>query len=360
MGSTRSSPPSSGLPAGESFHLVLNNVILKDNRIPPRGFANAAFAAFDGAPVGASYEDGQHWDDVAYPVGPSAVAAEVTLWYQTASREYVEFLRDANVTNANGNLLYDLWNEHGKSEPVAMAQGYVEASPKFAEGCRKSVSKARDRYRKTHLAEWESCFEAEARGLTCDGAGRDAKLGAAEAALRDNLGGAGDARCAGANRTPSSLGHGTSCPVPCATITLFDMDDLADCTVCLAETLDGATLEAAWGKAPPALPGTTPPAAADCQKSLAKAATGLAADWTRALAKCEKANASGKHEPPADCSADPGVAKALEQAGRELERCADLSVLEGCGEVGNVDGTLACLQQAIEAPATGYVGAAYP
>ena len=31
-----------GLPAGRSFHLVLNNVRLKDNRIPPRGFTNAA------------------------------------------------------------------------------------------------------------------------------------------------------------------------------------------------------------------------------------------------------------------------------------------------------------------------------
>jgi hypothetical protein len=348
-----------GLPAGKSFHLVLNNVILLDNRIPPRGFSNAAFASFDGEPVGATYADGQHWDDVAYDVGPAAVAAEVTLWYQTASREYIEFLRDENKTNAAGNLLYDLWEDHGKSEPVAMAEGYVEAKPKFAESCRKNVAKARDRYRKTHLAEWERCFETEARGLTCDAAGRDAKLAGAEAVLRDALGGADDARCSGANRTPSSLGHGTSCPVPCATITLFDLGDLADCTVCLAGALDGAALESAFGEAPPVLPATAPTGTEACRQDVFKAAKGLAADWTRALAKCEKRNASGK-QPPADCSADPGVAEALEKARRRLAHCEDLSALAGCGEAGDLDGTLACLEEATREPATGYVGAAYP
>ena len=46
---------------------MLNNVVVKDNRIPPRGFTNAAFEAFDGAPVGATYADGQYWDDVTLP-----------------------------------------------------------------------------------------------------------------------------------------------------------------------------------------------------------------------------------------------------------------------------------------------------
>jgi hypothetical protein len=66
-------------------------VHLKDNRIPPRGFTNAAYAAIDAEPVGATFVDGQYWDEVTYPVGPAVVTAEVTLYYQTASREYVEF-----------------------------------------------------------------------------------------------------------------------------------------------------------------------------------------------------------------------------------------------------------------------------
>ena len=346
------------LPAGKSFHLVLNNVVLFDNRIPPRGFSNAAFEAFDGAPVGASYADGQYWDEVGYPVGSGAVAAEATLWYQTASREYVEFLRDANTTNAAGFVLFDLWDAHGRSEPVAMARGYVEEKAGFAESCRKNVAKQQDRYRKAHEKEWSRCFETEGDGLSCDDAERDAKLAAADAALRDGLGGAKDKKCAGANRTPLSLGHGTSCPQPCASITLFEIDDLADCSVCLADALDGAALEAAWGAAPPELPDKTPASAASCQEHLAKAAQGLAAGWTKALAKCERKSAG--QDPPADCAADPGVAKAQDKARREIEGCTSFSGLSGCAEAGDVDGVLACMSEALEVPATGYVGASYP
>ena len=55
------------------FHLVLNNVIMKDNRIPPAGFTNAEFEAIKAAPVGETFQDGQHWHDTLYhiPVGAS-------------------------------------------------------------------------------------------------------------------------------------------------------------------------------------------------------------------------------------------------------------------------------------------------
>jgi hypothetical protein len=49
------------LPAGKSFHLVLNNEIISDNRIPPMGFTNAAYEAARMAPVDYAYEDGQYW-----------------------------------------------------------------------------------------------------------------------------------------------------------------------------------------------------------------------------------------------------------------------------------------------------------
>lgn len=348
-----------GLPAGKSFHLVLNNKVLKDNRIPPRGFTNASFEAFGGEPVGASYADGQYWDDVAYPVGAEAVAAEATLWYQTSSREYIEFLRDENTTNAAGFLLFDLWEQHGQSEPVAMARATVETRGRAAESCRRSVARAGKRYRKAHLREWQRCFESEARGLTCDAAGRDAQLAKAEAALRSSLAGASDRACAGADVTPASLGHGTSCPAPCATITLFDVGDLADCSVCLAEELDGAALAAAFGAQIPSVPNTLPSSAAACQRSLTKAATVLAASWTKARERCEKGNLSGKR-PPVDCSADPALAKASASAGREIARCGNLASLAGCADAGDADAVLACLEDALERPAAGFVGAAFP
>jgi hypothetical protein len=111
-----------GFPAGPSFHFVLNDTVYFDNRIPPRGFTNAAFAAVQAKPVGVSYADGRYWDDTSYNLPASADSAIVTLYYQTLSREYVEFLRDENVTNTKGADLYNAWAANGKSAPVAMAQ----------------------------------------------------------------------------------------------------------------------------------------------------------------------------------------------------------------------------------------------
>lgn len=112
-----------GLPAGPSFHFVLNNAVFKDNRIPPRGFSNAAFDAFGGAPVEYAYADGQYWDTTAYAVPAAATWAEVKLYYQSTSKEFVEFLRDENMTDSKGQEIYDLWNDNGKCPPVVMASG---------------------------------------------------------------------------------------------------------------------------------------------------------------------------------------------------------------------------------------------
>jgi hypothetical protein len=114
-----------GLPPGPSFHLMLNNAIFFDNRIPPRGFTNAAFAVLQAAPVGYSYADGQYWDDTRYSLPCAATRATVTLYYQTASKEFVEFLRDENTTNGDGQLLYDLWTRTNRAAPVAMTSRSV-------------------------------------------------------------------------------------------------------------------------------------------------------------------------------------------------------------------------------------------
>jgi hypothetical protein len=111
-----------GLPAGPSFHFVLNDTIYEDNRIPPRGFTNAAFEAIQSPPVGHAYADGQYWDDTPYTLPASSESVTVTLYYQTTTKEYVEFLRDANVTNGAGDTLYAEWVLHGKAAPVVMAQ----------------------------------------------------------------------------------------------------------------------------------------------------------------------------------------------------------------------------------------------
>jgi hypothetical protein len=117
--------PLVGVDPGPSFHFVLNNKIFKDNRIPPRGFTNASYASFGGAPVGYSYANGQYWDETLYAIPIGAVSAEVTLYYQSTSKEFVEFLRDENNTNSKGQEAYDLWNNNGKCPPEIMAQAQI-------------------------------------------------------------------------------------------------------------------------------------------------------------------------------------------------------------------------------------------
>jgi hypothetical protein len=339
---------------------VLNNVREKDNRIPPRGFTNAGYEAFDGEPVGATYADGQHWDDVVYPVGSQAVQADVTLYYQTASREYVEFLRDENVTNAAGNVLYDLWDAHGESTPVAIAHAFYEPDTRRVERCQKNVSRLQTKYQRAYTKAWAACFEAEARGLTCDAAARDAAIASAAAKLEQRLGGTMDRRCAGLNLTPITLGHGPTCPVPCPTQVLFDIPDLRACAACTAETLGATALDAAYGVRPPAVPNTTLTGATlACQRSLAKAATGLAAGWAGALTHCEEQNLKGAGF---DCSTDPEgrVARAIATAARNIASCDDLSGLSGCAATGTAAATQACMEAAIEPDATGFTGVAYP
>jgi hypothetical protein len=109
-----------GLTPGPSFHFALVNTIEFDNRIPPMGFTNSGFTAVQAQPVGVAYADGQYWDDTLYPIPPLAASARVRVYHQTTTREYIEFLRDANVTNAAGQTAYAMWVQFGKSPPVQM------------------------------------------------------------------------------------------------------------------------------------------------------------------------------------------------------------------------------------------------
>jgi hypothetical protein len=121
--------PLVGEPIGPSFHFVMNNEIYSDNRIPPRGFTNTAYESFGGAHVAYSYDDGQYWDVTTYRIPIGSATAEVTLYYQSTSKEFVEFLRDENVTNSKGQDLYDLWDNNGKCPPEVMWTGSLQLGP---------------------------------------------------------------------------------------------------------------------------------------------------------------------------------------------------------------------------------------
>lgn len=140
------------------FHFVLNDCVLSDNRIPPKGFIPDA----ETKPVGYTYPETSpgsgvlvSYDVTSYSVPiPTSVKTPLTvtatLRYQTTSKEYVEFLRDQAVTHSfpndcidrvggkptksRGQLLYDLWQSYGRSPPVTMATGSADVTVAGAAG----------------------------------------------------------------------------------------------------------------------------------------------------------------------------------------------------------------------------------
>jgi hypothetical protein len=99
---------------GEShtFHMVLATDRTKDNRIPPQGFRideaadRMAEPVRDGLPDPSLFSAAEYaggWDDVSLTLPAGADRVEVTLWYQTTSREFISFLR--NEINGTGGTL---------------------------------------------------------------------------------------------------------------------------------------------------------------------------------------------------------------------------------------------------------------
>lgn len=146
-----------------SFHFALATGRSKDNRIPPKGFRIAQAGERLVEPVwqgrsapeyftAAEYAGG--YDEVHLAVPAGADAVEVKVYYQTTSREYVEFLRDeingtgtlslppqAYVAQTDpffaslrrwGDTIFALW-EHNKDKdggrPFLMTQAAWRAPP---------------------------------------------------------------------------------------------------------------------------------------------------------------------------------------------------------------------------------------
>ncbi|MDX1642863.1 MAG: multiheme c-type cytochrome [Thermoanaerobaculia bacterium] len=96
--------PSSSLTGeSKSFHFALADGRYKDNRIPPKGFRIDEAASRLSVPAWTGQEDPDYftaaeyaggYDDIEIDVATGGDEVEVHLYYQTTSREYVEFLRD--------------------------------------------------------------------------------------------------------------------------------------------------------------------------------------------------------------------------------------------------------------------------
>lgn len=118
---------------GEShtFHMALSTGREKDNRIPPRGFRVAEAAARLSEPVSSGQPDpglytaaeyaGGH-DDVAIALPAGGDGVEIRLYYQTTTREYVEFLADE---------IEGLGTTLSSPTPSGEPEAYVVASDPF-------------------------------------------------------------------------------------------------------------------------------------------------------------------------------------------------------------------------------------
>lgn len=116
-----------------TFHFVLNNVMTADNRIPPYGFRFDEARLRNALPVphtqfGAPGPGGtfNYWDERSFAIPPGATRAEVRLFYQQTSWEYVQFLWKGNdrqntfLVNEGINLL-DAWLNTGQAAPLQIS-----------------------------------------------------------------------------------------------------------------------------------------------------------------------------------------------------------------------------------------------
>ncbi|MEJ2303426.1 MAG: fibronectin type III domain-containing protein [Anaerolineales bacterium] len=117
----------------ETFHFVLNNTVVKDNRIPTYGMTYEEARKRNALPVPATQYGNptaggtyNYWDTIALNPPAGAAYAEIKLLYQPTSWEYIQFLYLANngqnafLADEGVNLL-NAWLNTGMAEPFVMA-----------------------------------------------------------------------------------------------------------------------------------------------------------------------------------------------------------------------------------------------
>jgi len=123
-----------------NFHFVLGNVMLDDTRIPPYLFDRDQAAERSALPVppqqygnpggGGVYD---YWSVSQVAVPPGAVRAEVRLFYQQTSWEYIQFLwlendQQSTFLGQEGINLLDGWLNTGQNTPLEIAMADVDLS----------------------------------------------------------------------------------------------------------------------------------------------------------------------------------------------------------------------------------------
>ena len=126
------------LPSGEhrEWHIARNDVVIKDTRIPPSGFRPMGAAAIAmTAPVGADYGPVDamrnhdvvpvHFASLGQLTEGRSLRVIARVFYQSTTRELVEELARANVTDARGATLRAIWEQTGRAAPRLIASESV-------------------------------------------------------------------------------------------------------------------------------------------------------------------------------------------------------------------------------------------
>jgi hypothetical protein len=121
----------------ETFHFVLNNTVVKDNRIPTWRMSYDLARKRNALPEppdlygdpgpGGVYD---HFDEVALSPPASAARGEIDLLYQPTSWEYIQFLYLANdgtigFLGGEGDNILEAWLHTGMAAPHVMASATI-------------------------------------------------------------------------------------------------------------------------------------------------------------------------------------------------------------------------------------------
>jgi hypothetical protein len=127
----------------KSFHFVLNNHVAEDNRIPPYGMEYETARIRNALPVPDTQYGGgptyNYWDNVNLNPPAGATGADITLYYQGTSWEYVQFLWLANTTAAGsfladeGKNFLDAWINADPAAP--MVPPFAMATATWGDAC---------------------------------------------------------------------------------------------------------------------------------------------------------------------------------------------------------------------------------
>jgi hypothetical protein len=116
-----------------TLHFVLNNVMKSDNRIPPYGFTYdeakvrnclpVPTAQFGNPGPGGTFN---YWDERPFLIPQGAVSAQIRLYYQQTSWEYIQFLWKQNdglntFLKDEGKNLLDAWLNTGQAAPLQIS-----------------------------------------------------------------------------------------------------------------------------------------------------------------------------------------------------------------------------------------------